>query len=82
MPMPPETPPPEALALLTLMAQAPADGVSLPWLAKRLDLRASQVLRLLAPWGNAGAGWLDVAVDDGQWRIRITAAGRACLTTD
>ncbi len=60
--------------VLAALAQAP-EGVSLPWLAKRLGLRASQVLRVLAPLGAAGAGWLDVSVQDEQWRIRLTPAG-------
>ncbi|MBU4612950.1 MarR family transcriptional regulator [Achromobacter sp. GG226] len=71
--------PAEVVFLIALIADVPTQCVSLPWLAKRLDLRASQVLRLLAPLGQAGAGWLDVAVQDDQWQIGLTPAGLAQL---
>lgn len=84
MPTPPEIAqaPAEVVSLIALIAKVPTQRVSLPWLAKRLGLRASQVLRLLALLGQAGAGWLDVAVQDDQWHIGLTPAGLAQLGTE
>jgi hypothetical protein len=64
-----------------------ADGgeVSLPRLCKRLDLRMSVLLRLLAtigetPLGDAPAPGYAAVRDDGERRVaRITEAGLAWL---
>ena len=67
---------PSPEAIVAELAAFP-DGMSLPRLAKRLGLRGSQVLRALAPLSEAGAGWVSVQVEAGEWHIALTEAGRA-----
>lgn len=71
-------------ALLAALAQAEAGaGVSLPRLAKRLDLPVSVLLRRLHLLGDArigahaGPGWVRVAHEGERWMAWITDAGRA-----
>lgn len=71
-------------ALLGELAACP-DGVSLPRLCKRLDIRMSVLLRTLAWLGDAriaetaGPDWVRV-VDDGERRLAVlTEAGRKQL---
>ena len=70
------------VALLAELAAAP-DGVSLPRLCKRLDVRMSVLLRTLA-WigegdagGVRGAGWVRTAEDGARTLAVLTEAGRA-----
>ncbi len=71
-------------ALLAALAELDApQGVSLPRLAKHLDLPGSAILRRLALLGDAvlggrpGPGWVRVAQDGDRWLARLTDAGRA-----
>ncbi len=77
-------PPSSAEALLRALAE---DGgeVSLPRLCKRLGLRMSALLRLLAVLGETGigdapaAGYVAVRADGERQLARITDRGRAWL---
>ncbi len=80
------TPPDDDLTAALLAALAERDapqGVSLPRLAKHLDLPGSAILRRLALLGDAvlggqpGPGWVRVAQDGDRWLARLTDAGRA-----
>jgi len=69
-------------ALLAQLADAP-EGVSLPRLCKRLDVRMSVLLRSLA-WigeehvgGVRGPGWVRTVEDGTRTWVLLTAAGRA-----
>lgn len=77
-------PSPEAAELLAVLAEYP-QGASLPRLAKRLGLRASSLMRLLAPLGGEslggvpGPGWIAMHEHQGGWTVRLTEAGRQAL---
>ncbi len=71
-------------ALLAALAELDApQGVSLPRLAKHLDLPGSAVMRRLTLLGDAvlggqpGPGWVRVAQEGDRWMARLTDAGRA-----
>ncbi|GEM_PF-18907 len=71
-------------ALLSALAELDApQGVSLPRLAKHLDLPGSAVMRRLTLLGDAvlggrpGPGWVRVAQEGDRWMARLTDAGRA-----
>ncbi len=71
-------------ALLAHLADAP-DGVSLPRLCKRLDVRMSVLMRTLA-WlgedaigGVPGAGWVRTVEDGARTLAMLTPAGRRRL---
>ena len=74
---------PFAMAILAELAAAPAPGgMSLPRLAKRLDLGASVVLRQLSLMGDAviggqaGPAWVRVVQTEDRWLVHLTEAGR------
>ncbi|MEI2416337.1 helix-turn-helix domain-containing protein [Orrella sp. JC864] len=85
---------PEAAQLLAVLAEYP-QGASLPRLAKRLGVRASTLMRLLAPLGEdplggnplgdspqggmPGPGWVAVRDTPGGWTACLTEAGRQAL---
>lgn len=67
-------------ALLAQLAEAP-EGISLPRLCKRLDIRMSVLLRTLA-WigeedigGVRGAGWVRTVEDGARTLVLLTPAG-------
>lgn len=71
-------------AVLAELAQYP-DGVSLPRLCKRLDMRMSVLLRTLA-WlgedaigGTPGPGWVRLETDGARTVARLTEQGRTVL---
>jgi len=73
-------------ALLAELAAHPG-GVSTARLCKRLGLRMSVLLRILA-WmgedpigGQAAAGWVRLAEDGSRTMVRLTDAGHALLAT-
>lgn len=73
----------QAQAALSLLAELDqGQGVSLPRLAKRLDLRVSVLLRLYTLMSDArvgeqvGPGWVRLRCDEGRWMAWITPAGR------
>ena len=76
----------QTAALLRVLAESP-DPVSLPRLCKRLDLRMSVLLRLLAWLGEApvgaqpGAGWVKVEDAGGRQVARLTTAGLQAART-
>ena len=77
---------PFSVAILAELAAAPAvGGVSLPRLAKRLDLGVSVVLRQLSQMGDAvigrraGPGWVRVVQTEDRWIVHLTDAGRSAL---
>ena len=70
-------------AILRVMLAAPPPGsVSLPRLAKKLELSASVLLRQLTLMGDAeiggrvGPGWVRVVQDEERWIVQLTPAGR------
>ncbi len=69
-------------ALLAALAAAP-DGMSLPRLCKRLDVRMSVLLRTLAYLGDdaigdtSGPGWVRTFEDGERTLAQLTDAGRA-----
>ncbi|UNK41574.1 hypothetical protein MNO14_11440 [Luteimonas sp. S4-F44] len=71
-------------ALLHALADAP-DGVSLPRLCKRLGLRMSVLLRMLAYLGEdtiggaQGLGWVRTVDDGARTLAMLTDAGRQAL---
>ncbi|TXH77244.1 MAG: hypothetical protein E6Q88_01900 [Lysobacteraceae bacterium] len=72
-----------ALALLGLLAQE--DGQSLPRLAKRLGLGASELRRLLAALGHDarydGLGLVEQRQDGERTLLWLTARGRTLCAT-
>lgn len=71
-------------ALLAALAELDASqGVSLPRLAKHLDLPGSAIMRRLTLLGDAvlggqpGPGWVRVVQEGDRWLARLTDAGRA-----
>ena len=72
--------------MLAELAREP-DGVSLPRLCKRLDLRMSVLLRTLAwigeePIGDhKGPGWVRTVEDGARTLAVLTDAGRAALAS-
>jgi hypothetical protein len=62
--------------------------MSLPRLAKRLDLGVSVVLRQLSLMGDAviggqaGPGWVRVVQTEDRWVAHLTDAGRAAAATN
>jgi hypothetical protein len=78
---------PFTLAILTELATAPPPGgMSLPRLAKRLDLGVSVVLRQLSLMGDAviggkpGPALVRVVQTEDRWVVYLTEAGRARLS--
>jgi len=74
---------PFAIAILAELASAPPPGgMSLPRLAKRLDLSVSVVLRQLSLMGDAviggkpGPAWVRVLQTEDRWVVYLTEAGR------
>ena len=71
-------------ALLAELAVEP-DGISLPRLCKRLDLRMSVLLRTLAWLGDAsigghdGPGWIGTREDGPRTLALLTGAGHDAL---
>lgn len=80
-------PSPDIAHLVRILAEHP-EGASLPRLAKRLDARASTLLRALAPYtadaidGQAGPGWIRVEQTDKGWLVHLTQAGKDLLAAD
>jgi DNA-binding MarR family transcriptional regulator len=77
---------PFSVAILAELATAPAvGGMSLPRLAKRLDLGVSAVLRQLSQMGDAvigrrtGPGWVRVVQTEDRWIVYLTEAGRNAI---
>jgi hypothetical protein len=75
---------PFAMAILAELAAAPSvGGMSLPRLAKRLDLGVSVVLRQLSLMGDAviggqaGPAWVRVVQTEDRWVVHLTEAGRS-----
>jgi hypothetical protein len=75
---------PFAMAILAELAAAPSTGgMSLPRLAKRLDLGVSVVLRQLSLMGDAviggqaGPAWVRVVQTEDRWVVHLTEAGRS-----
>lgn len=71
-------------ALLAQLADAP-EGISLPRLCKRLDIRMSVLLRTLA-WigdehvgGVRGPGWVRTREEGARTLATLTAAGRTVV---
>jgi hypothetical protein len=79
---------PFSAAILVELAAAPQPGgMSLPRLAKRLDLSVSLVLRQLSLMGDAviggqaGPAWVRVVQTEERWVVHLTEAGRAAAAT-
>jgi hypothetical protein len=77
---------PFAMAILAELEASPAPGgMSLPRLAKKLDLGASVLLRQLSMMGDAaiggqpGPGWVRVVQTEDRWVVHLTDAGRAAI---
>lgn len=77
---------PFAIAILAELAAIHSPGgMSLPRLAKRLDLGVSVVLRQLSLMGDAviggqaGPGWVSVVQTEERWVVHLTDAGRAAV---
>jgi hypothetical protein len=77
---------PFAMAILAELATSAAPGgMSLPRLAKRLDLGASVLLRQLSLMGDAqiggrpGPGWVRVVQTEDRWIVHLTDTGRAAI---
>ena len=75
---------PFAMAILAELVAAPSvGGMSLPRLAKRLDLGVSVVLRQLSLMGDAviggqaGPAWVRVVQTEDRWVVHLTEAGRS-----
>jgi FdhD protein len=75
---------PFAAAILAELAAGPTPGgMSLPRLAKRLDLSVSVVLRQLSLMGGAviggqpGPGWVLVVQTEDRWVVHLTESGRS-----
>jgi hypothetical protein len=87
LPTPVTSPPPSSAETLLQALAAEGGEVSLPRLCKRLGLRMSVLLRLLAmlgetPIGDAPALGHVAVSDDGERQFaRITEAGRAWLAS-
>ena len=74
---------PFAIAILAELVAAPSvGGMSLPRLAKRLDLGVSVVLRQLSLMGDAviggqaGPAWVSVVQTEDRWIVHLTETGR------
>jgi hypothetical protein len=74
---------PFSMAILAELAAAPSvGGMSLPRLAKRLDLGVSVVLRQLSMMGDAviggqpGPAWVRVVQTEDRWVVHLTDGGR------
>lgn len=71
-----------AAILRVLRTAPPPGGMSLPRLAKKLQLGASVLLRQLALLGDArigdriGPGWVRVLRDEERWIVHLTDVGR------
>jgi hypothetical protein len=85
-PLPLSADEPLTQAVLAELAQH-ADGISLPRLCKRLEVRMSVLLRTLA-WlgedsigGSPGPGWVRLETDGARTLARLTERGRAALAT-
>jgi hypothetical protein len=79
---------PFAAAILVELATGPTPGgMSLPRLAKRLDLSVSVVLRQLSLMGDAviggqaGPGWVVVVQTEDRWVVHLTEAGRSAAAS-
>ena len=77
---------PFAMAILAELAMAPSvGGMSLPRLAKRLDMGVSAVLRQLSLMGDAviggqpGPAWARVVQTEDRWVVHLTDAGRSAV---
>jgi hypothetical protein len=75
---------PFSVAILAeLLAGPSVGGMSLPRLAKRLDLGVSVVMRQLSLMGDAvigrrtGPGWVRVVQTEDRWVVHLTEAGRS-----
>ena len=78
---------PFAMAVLAELAVSPAPGgMSLPRLAKKLEVGASVLLRQLSLMGSAaiggkpGPGWVNVVQTEDRWVVHLTDTGRAAIT--
>ena len=69
--------------LRALAEEGRGAAMSLPRLAKRLELSASVLLRSLSLLGDAriagrpGPGWVRVWQEEGRWLVALTEAGWA-----
>ncbi len=77
---------PFAMAILAELATSSAPGgMSLPRLARKLDLGASVLLRQLSLMGDAeiggqpGPGWVRVVQTEDRWIVHLTGAGRTAI---
>jgi DNA-binding MarR family transcriptional regulator len=77
---------PFAMAILAeLYTSHSPGGMSLPRLAKKLELGASVLLRQLSTMGDAaiggrpGPGWTRVVQTEDRWVVHLTDAGRAAI---
>ena len=77
---------PFAMVILAELATSTSPGgMSLPRLAKKLDVGASVLLRQLSRMGDAaiggqpGPGWVRVVQTEDRWIIHLTDAGRAAI---
>ena len=77
---------PFAMAILAELATSHSPGgMSLPRLAKKLDLGASVLLRQLSLMGDAelggrpGPGWVRVVQTEDRWIVHLTDTGRAAI---
>jgi len=77
---------PFAMAILAELSVGHSPGgMSLPRLAKKLDLGASVLLRQLSMMGDAaigghsGPGWVRVVQTEDRWVVHLTDAGRAAI---
>ncbi len=75
---------PFTAAILAELAAAPTPGgMSLPRLAKRLELSVSVVMRQLSLMGDAviggqpGPAWVQVVQTEERWVVHLTEAGRS-----
>ncbi|MET0291802.1 MAG: hypothetical protein ABW136_05500 [Steroidobacteraceae bacterium] len=73
-------------AILRVLSVAPPPGiVSLPRIAKKLELSASVLMRQLTLMGDAeiggrqGPGWVRVVQDEERWMVSLTPAGRDAI---
>ena len=75
---------PFALAILAVLSDGPFP-MSLPRLAKKLDLGVSVVMRQLSLMGDAviggqtGPGWVRVVQDEERWVVHLTDGGKAAI---
>ena len=75
---------PFALAILAVLSDGPSP-MSLPRLAKKLDLGVSVVMRQLSLMGDAviggqpGPGWVRVVQDEERWVVHLTDSGKRAI---